>query len=92
VSRRDAKAEARAINTVLWRDWDPIGCGVPEDEYESHVWPLYKLLMAGASRAAVADYLREVGDAQIGLAVGDDKLAKVVDKLLALKLADAGNR
>ena len=43
---RDAKAETRAINTILWQDWDPIGCGVPEDEYESYVWPVYKLLIA----------------------------------------------
>lgn len=25
-----------AITKVLHKDWDPIGCGVPEDEYESY--------------------------------------------------------
>ncbi|MGD9980017.1 MAG: hypothetical protein AB7H66_11620 [Hyphomonadaceae bacterium] len=56
--RRDTKAETRAINAILWKDWDPIGCGVPEDEYESYVWPVYKLLIDGAPREDVVAYLR----------------------------------
>jgi hypothetical protein len=85
---RDIKAETRAINTILWRDWDPIGCGVPEDEYESYVWPVYKLLMEGAPRGEVAEHLREVADVYITLPVPEARLHLVVDKLLALRLAN----
>lgn len=81
---RDTKAETRAINTILWRDWDPIGCGVPEDEYESYVWPVYKLLIDGAPREAIADYLRETADQVITVSVPENRLQAVVDKLLAL--------
>ena len=86
---RDTKAETRAINTILWRDWDPIGCGVPEDEYESYVWPVYKLLIDGESREKVADYLRWVADAYITVSVSEDRLQVVVDKLMGLRLANA---
>ena len=81
---RDTKAEARAINTILWQDWDPIGCGVPEDEYESYVWPVYKLLIDRAPREAVADYLRETADRVITVTVPENRLQLVVDKLMAL--------
>lgn len=81
---RDTKAEARAINTILWQDWDPIGCGVPEDEYESYVWPVYKLLIDGEPREALADYLRMVADEYITVSVPEDRLQRVVDKLIAL--------
>jgi hypothetical protein len=87
---RDTKAETRAINTILWRDWDPIGCGVPEDEYESYVWPVYKLLIDGAPREAVAEYLRVTAAEVITVSVPEDRLEAVVAKLMALGVKPAG--
>ena len=84
---RDTKAEARAINAILWRDWDPIGAGVPEDEYESYVWPIYKLLMDGAPRDKLETYLRWAADEHMKAPVPADHLQTVLDKLLALRLA-----
>ena len=84
---RDTKAQAHAINTILWKDWDPIGCGVPEDEYESYVWPVYKLLIDGEAREKVADYLRWAADENITVSVSEEKLQRVIDKLLSLRLA-----
>ena len=83
---RDTKAETRAINQILWRDWDPIGCGVPEDEYESYAWPVYKLLIDGAARADIETYLRWVADDYIAVSVPEEKLRRVVDELLALNI------
>ena len=85
--KRDTKAETRAVNAILWRDWDPIGCGVPEDEYESYVWPVYKLLIDGAPPEQVADYLRWAAQTQIALPSPEDRMGLVVDKLMALRLA-----
>lgn len=84
---RDTKAETHAINQILWRDWDPIGCGVPEDEYESYVWPVYKLLIDRNPRGDVEAYLRWAADENITCPVSDEKLQQVVDKLLALPIA-----
>lgn len=87
---RDTKTETRAINAILWRDWDPIGCGVPEDEYESYVWPVYKLLIDGKPRADVEAYLRWAADENITVSVPQERLARVVDKLLALNIETTG--
>jgi hypothetical protein len=87
---RNAKAEARAINAILWQDWDPIGCGVPEDEYESCVWPVYKLLTDGAPREDVVAYLRRAGDENITVSVPEERLQRVVDKLMALGVRRTG--
>lgn len=87
---RDTKAEARAINAILWKDWDPIGCGVPEDEYKSYVWPVYKLLIDGAPRETIAGYLRETADEVITVSVPENRLQRVVDKLLALGVKATG--
>ena len=84
---RDTDAEAQAINAILWKDWDPIGCGVPEDEYESYVWPLYALLIDGARAEAVANYLRWVAETLIEIPVAEERVALAVDKLMALRLA-----
>lgn len=84
---RDTKAETRAINEILWRDWDPIGCDVPEDEYSGYVWPVYKLLIDGAPREDVTAYLRWAADEHITLPVSEERLNLVVDKLLALGVA-----
>lgn len=84
---RDAKAETRAINQILWRDWDPIGCGVPEDEYEAYVWPVYKLLIDRKPRAEIEAYLRWAADEAISVSIADEKLQHVVDKLLLLPIA-----
>ena len=86
--RRDTKVETRAINTILWRDWDPIGCGVPEDEYESYVWPVYRLLIEGKPREEIEAYLRWAADENITVSVPEERLRMVVEELLALSLAN----
>lgn len=87
---RDTKAETRLINSILWTDWDPIGCGVPKDEYESYVWPVYKLLIDGAPREDVVAYLRWAADEAMTSPVPENRLQAVVDKLMALGVQRGG--
>lgn len=82
------KARAAAIRAILHRDWDPIGCAVPEDEYDSYVWPVLKLLRNGALRAEVEAYLRRTADETIGCSVPEERLVTAVDKLMALSARD----
>ena len=81
---RDTKAESVAIRTILHRDWDPVGCGVPMDEYDGYVWPVYALLIRNAGRDEVTAYLRWAADVRITCPVPEERLAAVVDKLMAL--------
>ncbi len=82
-----AKADFARVQAILHRDWDPIGCGVPLDEYDSYAWPVLRLLEAGAARAEIEDYLRTAAREAMSCFVPEDRLAGVVDQLMALRLA-----
>lgn len=55
--RQSHRRALKRINTILAQDWDPIGAGVPEDEYESYAPPILRLLLDNAGKAALSDYL-----------------------------------
>jgi hypothetical protein len=82
---RDTKPESAAVRKILNQDWDPIG-GVPEDEYDSYVWPVYALLIRNAGRDEVTAYLRWAADVNMTCSVSKERLASVVDRLMALRL------
>jgi hypothetical protein len=84
----DVKTHAAAIRKILHRDWDPIGCGVPEDEYDSYLWPVLRLLQEGAARETLADYLRTMAADAMSCAVPEERVSLVVDKLMTLGVSD----
>lgn len=81
------KAQAAAIRKILHQDWDPIGCGVPEDEYDSYLWPVLRLLQDGAARDDIADYLRTAARESMSCTVPEQRLSLVLDALMALRPA-----
>lgn len=84
--RDKARSDFAAVRAILWRDWDPIGCGVPEDEYDACVWPTLGLLQRSAPAHEIAAYLRDTAACTIGCAVPDNRTDAVVARLLALEL------
>ena len=86
----DAKAKKAAeiqnsIRQVLCRDWDPIGCGVPEDEYDSYIGPIYPIRTASRSEQEVVEFHFRTERDTIGLACDSpEKLRPVAQKLFAL--------
>jgi hypothetical protein len=85
---KDAREWLKRINHVLHSEWDPIGCGVPEDEYESYAGPLATLLLKGAPDEEVAAYLYQVETETMGLnpVLPPDKFKSVIVALKALGL------
>ena len=83
--RRALRSDARRIERVirsLLLEWDAIGAGVPDDEYDCMIWPLDKLIRQRSSNeiaAWVGDYRRDVFEIQ-GDREADTKLA---ERLLA---------
>lgn len=75
----------RSVRKILWEDWDPIGCGVPTDEYDDYAPHVVRLLIERKPREMVADYLRVTAADIIGCPVSDEKLREVVTKLMALR-------
>ncbi|MFH1748556.1 MAG: hypothetical protein ABIG44_16095 [Planctomycetota bacterium] len=79
------------IHDVLWNDWDPIGVrdmGGPEDEYDSYIGRVYRLLASGASKQELTGALRAIQTDCMGMLIENDvELETVTDKLLALDVS-----
>ncbi|MBK8544060.1 MAG: hypothetical protein IPL62_11195 [Caulobacteraceae bacterium] len=75
----------RSIRKILWEDWDPIGCGVPKDEYDDYVGPVLRLLVENKPALDVANYLRATAAETIACPVSEEKIAAAVGKLMALR-------
>lgn len=77
----------RAIDEILWRDWDPIGIsGIEEarNEYQGYLPQVYRLALAG-DRAKIAAYLFSAATEQMGLTTQRNQHLAVADKILAAK-------
>ena len=80
-----AKADAQRVRAILNEDWQPIP-GVPEDEWDSYVWPVLALLYRDAGQEDVKLYLRQTADETVGAPVPESELEKAASKLIALNL------
>jgi hypothetical protein len=85
---REAKAQreryrryAPELGLLLWAVWDPIGVGVPLDEYENYVPAVWKLLDQGAGAEAVAAELTRICVERIGMDAGTN--AEAAERLTA---------
>ena len=87
----------KQIHDVLWNDWDPIGVNdaAPEDEYDSYIGGVYRLLASGCGRDELVNHLLKLELDTMGLgpmAPGSEpkhrsRLEAVADKLLALDVS-----
>jgi|GEM_PF-6754760 len=63
-------------------EWDPIGCGVPEDEYDAYAGPIVSMLDHGKEKEEIVEYLRVVCEEYIGMAPHPkDRAEKIIDDL-----------
>jgi hypothetical protein len=68
------------IQKILLNEWDPIGIqGIPEaqDEYDSYVSDVYKLIQSKRTESEVFDYLWGVETEHMGLS-GDKKHTQTI--------------
>ena len=86
IERKHAKAAFDQVRAILHGEWDPIGAGVPIDEYDSYAWPVLALLQRKAERTEVEAYLRWAADDAMSSPVPDARLASVLDRLMALDI------
>ena len=76
-----------AIRRILYRDWDPIGvCGAaPDDEYDSYIGGVYRILATSRSEEALIQFLAGAAENLIGpQESAPDDLRSVARKLMAL--------
>lgn len=89
--KRDRGSEIQAaIRQVLYRDWDPIGVcdAAPEDEYDTYIRGVYRILASSRSEDALIEYLAARESETMGLEPQSaDRLRVVARKLLALDVS-----
>jgi hypothetical protein len=75
-----------SIRQVLYRDWNPIGFGeLPEDEYDSYIAPVYRILVGTRSEQEIIECLSRLERDIIGAPCDSpEQLRPVVRKLLEL--------
>jgi hypothetical protein len=66
---------APELELLLWAVWDPIGAGVPIDEYGSYVPVIWKLLHERAGTEVVSTALAQIAEERIGLDRGTSRSA-----------------
>jgi len=87
-SREKRAAEIQdAIRQILYRDWDPIGVSgaAPDDEYDSYIGGVYRILASSRSEEALIQFLSGAVEDLVGSQESaPEDLRLVARKLLAL--------
>lgn len=80
-----------SLRQVLLRDWDPIGVSdLPEaqDEYDSYVGGVYRLLASGASEDEIIEHLYRIESDEMGLSAAErEGLRDIARKLTKLNVS-----
>jgi hypothetical protein len=66
-ARRDVKVLIKQVDAILWTFWNPISCGVPEDEYSSYAPAVAALLIDERPTEEVAAYLSRIREEAMGM-------------------------
>lgn len=82
-----AKEVQEEVRQILLHEWDPLGVSdVPEaqDEYDSYVGGIYRLLASGASEHQIVERLHNLETVSMGLNSNRERLKSVAEKLAKL--------
>ena len=82
------KKFTKKVDTILWKEWDPIGNDVPEDEYTSYALTIVGKARRDESKEAILEYLYWAENDNMGLECtreqADSKNSPIVDKIIKL--------
>jgi hypothetical protein len=83
---RRAREIQRRINQVLLEDFNPIGFGVPEDEYDCLIGGIYGLLARKADQEEIAKWLEEMSATHLGVPSDLEECRSAAVKLLTINV------
>jgi hypothetical protein len=99
MSKRSKKEKAleiqQSIRNILFYDWDPIGINDlnpdeysgADDEYDSYVSSIYRLLASGGSEYQIIERLYQFETASMGMNGNRERLKSVAEKLMKLNVS-----
>lgn len=70
--------------------WDPIGCGVPDDEYDSYIPVIYRFMQERTTVDELASHLQKLETISMGLDGDWSRNQRVAKLLLELMESDQG--
>ena len=78
-----------SIRHILFYEWDPIGVNdlALDDEYDSYVGGIYRLLASGASDYQIIEHLHRLGINKMNVNCSREKLKNVAEKLMKLNVS-----
>jgi hypothetical protein len=84
--RQESDRITESIRNILLLDWDPLGVNqpAPQDEYDIYIGGIYRLLSASASKAELAEYLRQLEITQLETVTNQEHRDMVAEKLKQL--------
>ncbi len=84
MQQRNWKADVDAIRSLLLAEWNLIGFYVPNDEYDSYIPAIYRLMQTRVSVEELAAHLQEIETQQICLQARPEVNRRVAIMLLDL--------
>jgi len=75
----------KAIDEIIWNDWDAIGVNDYEearDEYYGYLPQLFKILKEGKNRNGIADFLNQIATINMGLMGNKDRDERIAELLI----------
>lgn len=84
---RKYRESFQAIHDVLIREWDPIGVSdepMAQDEYDSYIPVILRLLSEGADEIKIAHHLEQIETVSMGLSSGGEH-----NRIIARRLREA---
>jgi hypothetical protein len=83
-----------AIHEVLVREWNPIGFSVPDDEYDSYIPVILRMVMGGADMAEIGSHLERIQTADMGLPGNRERNNRIAQVLIerTRESANSGQR
>ena len=77
----------RAIDRILWTDWDPIGVNdlsMCRDEYRTYVPGIYQLKVGGSDEETIATRLLTISVEEMEVRLSMKHCRKVAEKILSV--------
>lgn len=78
-----------SIRQILFYEWDPIGINDVglDDEYNSYVGGIYRLLASGADEYKIIEHLHQLETTSMHSNGSRDRLKSVAEKLMKLNVS-----
>jgi hypothetical protein len=79
-----AKTMIKQVDAILWTFWNPISCGVPEDEYTSYAPVVARMVLEDRPVEELAGHLSRIREEAMGLGPNEYADHAVAVRLKAL--------